>query len=97
MSTSKEQVKKIAHLARIKISDTDLDKLSVEFNDIMKFVEVLEKAKTENIEPLYSVCNYELPKRPDKVTDGNLRDQTLKNAPETDSKKQFFTVPKVVE
>ena len=55
----------------------------------------LDAANSEGVEPLTSVVDMPYPARPDAVTDGNISDKILANAP--DSTAGFFVVPKVVE
>ncbi len=95
MSIDSYVVKKIAHLARIGISDEEAGNYEEELNNILSWVEQLDEANTDNIEPLRSVIQTELPKREDEVTDGSMRESILKNAPV--SKYGCFVVPKVVE
>jgi aspartyl-tRNA(Asn)/glutamyl-tRNA(Gln) amidotransferase subunit C len=94
MSLSTEQVKKIASLARIKVSNSEVEKYQNELNKIFKLIEELNQANTDGVEPLLSVCEHELMLREDVETHENLKEPVLKNAP---SKHGFFVVPKVVE
>ena len=86
-------VNKIARLAR-PIIDT-LNNHSNDLNNILEFVAQLEEVETSNVEPLASVTGHKLPLRSDIVTDGNIENLVLKNAPESSS--GFFVVPKVIE
>lgn len=95
MSLTKEQVQKIARLARIEIDDAELGETQTSLNKIMNFVEQLEDVDTKGVEPMTSVVKQSLYMREDIINDGNIRDDVLKNAPE--STEGFFTVPKVVE
>ena len=61
----------------------------------MKFVEKLQKLNTEKIKPLTSIIDASLKSRKDEVKDGKIRDQILKNSPE--SNEEFFVVPKVID
>ena len=90
-----ETVKRIAHLARIDVAEAELDQLAHELGAIIGWVEQLDEVNTDAVEPMTSVAEATLPKRADEVTDGNLRDDVLANAP--DHEKGFYTVPKVVE
>ena len=95
MSLDKKTVAKVASLARLKVSDEDLEKYGPQLSNIIQFVEQLEQVDTENVEPLASVVDIKLRLREDKVTDGNIQKEILANAPET--LEGFFVVPKVVE
>jgi aspartyl-tRNA(Asn)/glutamyl-tRNA(Gln) amidotransferase subunit C len=95
MSVSPEQVRHIAKLARIAMSDEELDKLLPELNNILGWVEQLGEVNTDGVEPLTAVIDQKLRLRDDVVNDGNIRDQVLANAPE--AQHGFFAVPKVIE
>jgi len=95
MSVDKETVAKIANLARIEVSEHELESTMAELNNILDWVEQLSEVDTDGVEAMTSVVAAQLPRRKDKVTDGGYRDQVLKNAPQTDH--GFFAVPKVIE
>ncbi len=95
MSVDKDTVAKIANLARIAVSDDELESTAGELNNILDWVEQLSEVSTEGVEAMTSVVAASLPRREDKVTDGGYRDQVLKNAPV--SEHGFFAVPKVIE
>ena len=95
MSVSPEQVRHIAKLARIAMSDEELDRLLPELNNILGWVEQLAEVDTEGVEPLATVIDQKLRLRDDEVTDGDCRDAVLANAP--DAQHGFFAVPKVIE
>ncbi len=95
MSIDKETVAKIAKLARIKVEDNELEKLSVELSETMSWIEQLSEVDTDGVEPLTSVVDMDLYKRADEVTDGGIRDKIVANSPE--SAEGFFVVNKIVE
>ncbi|MEA2781491.1 MAG: aspartyl-tRNA(Asn)/glutamyl-tRNA(Gln) amidotransferase subunit [Rhodospirillaceae bacterium] len=95
MSLDRAAVRHIATLARIRVSDAEADALVGELGNILAWVEQLGEVDTSGVEPMASVVARQLPRRRDEVTDGNIRDQILANAPE--AAMGFFTVPKVVE
>jgi aspartyl-tRNA(Asn)/glutamyl-tRNA(Gln) amidotransferase subunit C len=95
MSVSPEEVRHIAKLARIAMSDEELDRLLPELNAIIGWVEQLGEVNTEGVDPLTAVIDQKLRLRDDVVNDGNIRDQVLANAPE--AQHGFFAVPKVIE
>ena len=95
MSIDNSTVKKVAKLARIKIEKSEEENLKVELNNILDWVDKLQKVDTKNIDPLLSVSNEPMPMREDMVTSKLDNKQILSNAPE--KKAGFFVVPKVVE
>jgi aspartyl-tRNA(Asn)/glutamyl-tRNA(Gln) amidotransferase subunit C len=95
MSVSHDQVRHIAKLARIAMSDAELERLVPELNAIIGWVEQLAEVNTDGVEPLTAVIEQKLRLRDDAVTDGNIRDDVLANAPE--AQHGFFAVPKVIE
>jgi len=95
MSVSSEQVRHIAKLARIAMSEEELDRLVPELNNILGWVEQLGEVNTDGIEPLTAVIDQKLRLRDDVVNDGDVRDDVLANAP--DAQHGFFAVPKVIE
>ena len=95
MSLDKATVKKVASLARIAMSDQDLDKYTPQLAGMLKWVEQLGEVNTDNVKPLNSVVDILPEWRKDEITDGNIQADILKNAPE--SVEGFFVVPKVVE
>ncbi|WP_395665619.1 Asp-tRNA(Asn)/Glu-tRNA(Gln) amidotransferase subunit GatC [Methylocella sp.] len=95
MSVDQATVRRIAHLARIRVSDEDVPHLQQELNAILRFVEELSGVDVEGVEPMTSVMPMPMKKREDVVTDGGVADVILANAPERED--HFFKVPKVVE
>ena len=95
MSIDKNTVKHISKLARISLDEKNVDSLSKDLTSIMKFIESLNKLNTDKTAPLTSIINASLKSRKDEVKDGKIRDQILKNSPETNN--EFFVVPKVIE
>ena len=95
MSLSREDVRKISFLARIRIDDTELDSLSVELNNIIGWIEQLSEVDTDGVAPMTSVADMKMAERTDNVTDGDVLEKVLTNAP--DRVGDFYAVPKVVE
>lgn len=95
MSVDKNTVRRIAHLARIEVQEADLEPLAGELNTILAFAEQLAEVDVEGVEPMTSVTPMALKRRVDEVTDGDIQDKVLANAP--DARAGFFAVPKVVE
>jgi len=95
MSIDKDKIKHTAKLARISLDEKKIDDLSKDLSNIFRFIEKLNKANTDNVEPLSSILDHSLRSREDKVNDGNIRDKILENAP--NKNEDFFIVPKVIE
>ena len=95
MSVTAPQVRHIANLARIAMSNEEIDRLVPELNNILGWVEQLGEVDTEGVEPLATVIEQKLRLRDDEVTDGDCRDDILANAPAAEH--GFFAVPKVIE
>ena len=95
MSVDATTVRRIAHLARIAVTDAEVPHLQGELNAMLAFVEQLSEVNVEGVEPMTSVMPMEMKKRPDVVNDGDIADDIVRNAPATEA--HFFLVPKVVE
>ena len=95
MSVDAATVRRIAHLARIAVTDAEVPHLQGELNAMLAFVEQLSEVNIDGVEPMTSVTPMEMKKRADVVNDGEIPDDIVGNAPETQS--HFFLVPKVVE
>ena len=95
MSVDATTVRRIAHLARIAVADEEVEHLQGELNAILAFVEQLSEVNVDGVEPMTSVTPMEMKKRPDVVTDGDIPDDIVRNAPATED--NFFLVPMVVE
>ena len=95
MSVNADTVRHVAKLARIAMSDAEVDALVPELNNILGWVDQLAAVDTDGVEPLTAVIDQKLRLRDDVVNDGNVRDAILLNAP--DAQHGFFAVPKVIE
>jgi aspartyl-tRNA(Asn)/glutamyl-tRNA(Gln) amidotransferase subunit C len=95
MSVDADQVRRIAHLARISVADEEVEHLKGEINAILAFVEQLSEVDVAGVEPMTSVTPMAMKMRADVVTDGEIPDDIVRNAPATEN--HFFLVPKVVE
>ena len=95
MALDRETVRRIAHLARIRVADAELEAVRADMERILGFVAQLNEVDTQGVEPMTSAVAMRLRQREDKVTDGDRRDQVLANAP--DPERGFYTVPTVVE
>jgi len=95
MHVDDKTVRRIARLARIKITDDEARSLEGELSGILNWVEQLDEVDTAGVAPMTRVVAQELKKRADRVTDGEIADAIVKNAPVVDD--HYFVVPKVVE
>ena len=95
MSVDTATVRHIARLARLKMSDAEVEAMVPELNNILGWIEQLGEVDTDGVEPLTAVIDQSLRLREDRVTDGGIRDEVLANAPE--AQHGFFAVPKVIE
>ena len=92
---NEDTVRRIARLARLKVTDAEAVNLKGELNAILKWVEQLSEVDTRGVEPMTSTVAMTLKQRDDVVTDGEKADDIVKNAPMSED--HFFVVPKVVE
>lgn len=95
MQVDEATVRRIARLARIKITDAEAKGLVKELSGILNWVEQLDEVDTKAVEPMTRVVPIDLKKREDVVTDGEIADDIVKNAPMIED--HYFVVPKVVE
>ncbi|KCZ94014.1 Asp-tRNA(Asn)/Glu-tRNA(Gln) amidotransferase subunit GatC [Hyphomonas johnsonii] len=95
MSVTKDDVRKVARLSRIAVPEERLEEMAGELNGILGWIDQLNEVDIDGVEPMTSVVATTLPMREDVVTDGNIQDQVLANAPS--SADGFFVVPKAVE
>ena len=95
MSVDAATVRRIAHLARIAVTEAEVPHLQGELNAMLAFVEQLSEVNVDGVEPMTSVTPMEMKKRSDVINDGEIADDVVQNAPDTVN--HFFLVPKVVE
>lgn len=95
MSVDSATVRKIASLARIAVTDGEVEAMVPELNNILGWIEQLGEVDVSGVEPMTAVIPNVLRLREDVVTDGGIRDKILANAPAPEH--GFFGVPKVIE
>ncbi|MFD1107598.1 Asp-tRNA(Asn)/Glu-tRNA(Gln) amidotransferase subunit GatC [Sphingobium olei] len=95
MSIDLQTVKKIASLSRISVTEAEAEAMVPELNNILGWVEQLGEVDVTGVEPMTAVIPNQQRLRDDVVTDGNVRDKVLANAPQAEH--GFFAVPKVIE
>jgi aspartyl-tRNA(Asn)/glutamyl-tRNA(Gln) amidotransferase subunit C len=94
MSVTLQDVERIAKLAKLEFSPDEMEKFARQFNEILSYIEQLNKLDTENVQPLSHVIELSNVFRHDEVKPGLSTDEALKNAPEKTG--QHFKVPKVI-
>ncbi len=92
-----EKLKKLAHLARIEMSDEELKNTAPSIDSILTLVDKLNELNTDNVEPLFSTALHDLPRRADIANETSYKSEVLENAPEIDENESFFTVPTIIE
>jgi aspartyl-tRNA(Asn)/glutamyl-tRNA(Gln) amidotransferase subunit C len=95
MTVGKDDVRKIAKLARLALDESRVEPMVGELNGIFQWVEQLNEVNVEGVPPLTSVVEQRLKMRDDVVTDGDAANALMANAPAGED--HFFVVPKVVE
>ena len=95
MAIDIKTVKRVANLARIHVTNEELEPLANELSTIIEFMQQLNAVDVSDVEPLTSVTPMELNLREDIVTDGKKPDEILMNS--VNHKEGFFAVPKVIE
>ena len=94
MKISREEVAKVARLARLDLADDKLDLFAGQIDDILQYMDKLGEVDTSSVEPMYSPVAHTTVMRPDVVNQEHERSEVLSNAPETDG--AFFIVPRIV-
>ena len=95
MKFDNDEIKKIAHLARININENDAKKVSEKLEGILGLIDQMTQVNTESIEPMAHALDIKQPLREDKVTEVDMREKSLKLSNETDQ--SLFIVPRVIE
>lgn len=95
MAVDDKTVRRIAHLARLRLPEDQVAVMQREINGILGWIEQLQDVDVSGVAPMTSVTPMNLPWRDDVVTDGNIQADVLKNAPQAEF--GFYAVPKVIE
>ena len=95
MSIKREDAENIARLAKLQVSDDQLEKITDDLSNILSLVDQLQSADTSNIEPMAHPMDAVQRLRPDQVTETNNREAFQKIAPATEE--GLYLVPKVIE
>lgn len=95
MSLTAEDVKKIAHLARLNMSEQDITQYLSQLSNILALAEQMSQVNTDHIEPMANPLDLSQRLRPDVVTETNQRDAFQAIAPQVEA--GLYLVPKVIE
>ena len=95
MAVSKEEVGKIADLARLYLDEAETERMTRDMNDILDYVEKLNRVDTENVSPLSWLEGKQTPMQSDEIKKFDNTESALKNSPRSEGR--FFIVPKVIE
>jgi len=95
MSLVRDDVEKIAHLARLAVNESELDSVAAGLSDILKMVEQMSSVDATGVTPMAHPLHMTQPLRPDQVTEGDQRDLFQSIAPQTED--GLYLVPKVIE
>ncbi len=94
MKISKKQVEHVAHLARLTLTEEELEKMTGQLDNILSYIDKLNELDTEQVIPtshVFSVCNAF---RDDRVKESLPRNEALMNAPQENG--EMFQVPKII-
>jgi aspartyl-tRNA(Asn)/glutamyl-tRNA(Gln) amidotransferase subunit C len=94
MALTPETVRQVAHLARLTLSEEEVELLTRQLNDILKYVEKLNELETTDIPPMAHVLELNNAFREDEVTGSLPLEEALANAP--DRQRNSFAVPKII-
>jgi aspartyl-tRNA(Asn)/glutamyl-tRNA(Gln) amidotransferase subunit C len=95
MKLTRHEVESIAHLARLDISEAEIPAYVENLSRIIDFVNQLERADTEGVEPMAHPLNMTQPLREDEVTEADRRELYQQNAPAVES--GLYLVPRVLD
>ena len=95
MELSRDDVRKVAALARLKVTENELDSLADDLRAIIGYVEVLNEVDTTGIAPMVHAVELQNVLRPDDIVESLPRSAALSNAPRTDG--EYFLVPAIIE
>ena len=95
MAVSKEEVGKIADLARLYLDEAETERMTRDMNDILDYMEKLNRVDTENVSPLSWLEGKQTPMQSDEIKKFDNTESALKNSPRSEGR--FFIVPKVIE
>jgi aspartyl-tRNA(Asn)/glutamyl-tRNA(Gln) amidotransferase subunit C len=88
-------VEKIARLARLKLTDDEIDRFTGQLGSVLQYVEMLNEVDTDGVEPMAHAVELTNVLRDDEITESLSREAALSNAPQTDGK--YFLVPQILD
>ncbi len=97
MALTRDQAAHIAELAKLELTEQELDKMARQLSEILDYAARLNELDTSAIMPTASVIPNQNIMRPDVVTPSLTREQALANAPDTDDQREFFRVRAILE
>ncbi len=93
---SREQIKHLAKLARLKLSEEEIESLAEDLSKILNYVKKIEELNLENIEPLTSIIDkLEFREDEEKERDSEEREKIINNFPQKEN--NYLKVPKILE
>ena len=95
MDITKEEIYRTAKLAKLKVSDSDFEKLQKDLKQILDFVETLDDLDCSNVEPLFGITTTKVRERKDEVAETPAIDDLLRNSGNV--KQNMFAIKKFVE
>ena len=95
MSLTNDEIRHIASLARIALSDEEIDIFRVQLSDILSHFDALQKIKTDSIDPSFHPVSFDTVMRDDDLEDSLPLEEVLKNAPRTEG--DLFRIRAVLE
>jgi len=95
MAFDKSEVEKIAHLARLHISDSEADEVTARIGDILSLIDQMQSVNTDAVEPLAHPLDVVQRLREDEITEKDQREELQTLAP--NSQDGLYLVPKVLE
>jgi aspartyl-tRNA(Asn)/glutamyl-tRNA(Gln) amidotransferase subunit C len=95
MKISKEEVEHVALLARLKFSEAEKERFTIQLNSILEYMDTLKELDTAQVEPTFHAVARKNVFREDQVLPSAPQDLALSNAPDGD--RGFFRVPKIIE
>jgi aspartyl-tRNA(Asn)/glutamyl-tRNA(Gln) amidotransferase subunit C len=95
MKITRDDVIKVAELARLEFREEELEKFTEQLGNIITYIGKLNELDTKDVEPTSHVLDLATPLREDKVVDWLTREEALENAPREED--GFFVVPQVIE
>ncbi len=95
MSIGREEIQRLAHLARLELTPAEETALGEHLNTMLAYVEKLNELHTDGVEPMVHAVEVPAPMREDRITNEANTEALLQNAPAREG--DFFRVPKIIE